>query len=83
MIVRQEENTPVGDYFHDSGVLQTFNSLEESVDEFEIDTEEIMAQCDLIIEAIKGLKAFTKKVEASYSKYIQQQKIIGEHKINF
>ena len=63
MIIRQEENTPIGDYFHDSGLWTLFNALESSVDDFEVDSEQLNAWCDMMISQIKGLQGKIKKLE--------------------
>ena len=68
MIIRQEETTPGGDYFHDSGVWSIFNSLEAIVDDFELDTDTVTTFCDKVIEAMKGLKGQVKKVESVWGK---------------
>lgn len=70
MIIRQEESTPIGDYFHDNGILKTFEKIKETVDEFEVDSEELMTDCDFLISALKGLKVQIGKVEAEYKKYL-------------
>jgi hypothetical protein len=69
MIVRQEENTPIGDYFHDSGILRVFEKIQNTVDEFEVDTDSLNNNCDILINAIKGLKGQVKKIESAWSKY--------------
>ena len=63
MIIPQEESTPIGDYFHDSGMNTFFQKLHESVDEFDVDADNLNAYCDKIIECAKGLKAQIKKAE--------------------
>ena len=68
MNIRQEENTPIGDYFHDAGLSKMFSKLEEQVDEFEVDTDELKALCDGITDTVKGLKAHIAKVEAAWQK---------------
>ena len=39
MIIQQEESTPIGNCFHDSGILKIMEKLQGSVDKFEVDTE--------------------------------------------
>ena len=68
MNVRQEETTPIGDYFHDSGVYTVFNALCSTVDEFEVETEQLNAWCDMIINSIKGLKGVIRKCEQQTEK---------------
>lgn len=83
MIVRQEEQTPIGDYFHDSGVWQVFNRLNSCVDEFEVNTDELNTMIDNLISNLKGLKGQIKKCESEYMKYLQQQKLNDEIKRNY
>lgn len=68
MIIRQEESTPIGDYFHDKGILKVFKKIEDSVDEFELDTEKVSSYCDVLIDSVKGLKSYIKKIEAEVKK---------------
>lgn len=68
MIVRQEENTPIGNFFHDNGILKVFEMLQAEVDEFEIETENIKVYCDNLISSLKGLKSITEKTESEYAK---------------
>lgn len=75
MIVRQEENTPIGDYFHDNGILRVFEKIQNTVDEFEVDTDNLNLYCDTLINALKGLKGQIKKVEAAWTKYKSQEKM--------
>lgn len=70
MIIRQEESTPIGDYFYDNGIFKTFEKIKETVDEFEVDSEELMTDCDFLISVLKGLKVQIGKVEAEYKKYL-------------
>lgn len=75
MLVRQEEETPIGDYFHDSGVFQVFNQLSNQVDEFEVDTDRINTCLDHLITNLKGLKNHVKKVETEYQKKLNQREL--------
>ena len=75
MIIRQEENTPIGDYFHDSGIKKVFSKLEENVDEFEVDTDDLISWCDSLSELAKGLKACIKRTEAAWSKIKRQEEL--------
>lgn len=59
----QHESSPIGDYFHDSGVHTIFNALESTVDDFEIDTEQLNAWCGMVINNLRGLQNLIKKVE--------------------
>lgn len=75
MLIRQEENTPIGNYFHDSGILTVMGKLEETVDEFDVETSDIISYCENLITNLKGLISTTKKCESEYQKYLQQRKI--------
>lgn len=75
MIIRQEETTPIGDYFHDSGMMKVFERLQNTVDEFELDTTDIETYCDNLITSLKSLKAITKKAEIEYTKVKNQKEL--------
>lgn len=75
MTIRQEESTPIGDYFHNSGMLKIFDKLSEKVDGFKVDTEEINSYCDGLIQSLKGLKVHIKKVEVAWNKQQSQEMI--------
>ena len=75
MNIRQEESTPIGDYFHDSGAWSAFNSLESIVDDFDIDTDTVTALCDKVIEAMKGLKARMRKSEIEWLKQKKREEL--------
>lgn len=79
MIVRQEESTPIGDYFHDNGILKIFEKIQESVDEFEVNTDELNSYCDALVNSVKGLKSQIKKVESLWAKVKNQEKL-EEHR---
>lgn len=68
MIIRQEESTPIGDYFHDRGILKTFEKLTDSIDNFNLDTDTVNSYCDVLIDSLKGLKTFIKKIEGDIRK---------------
>ena len=68
MIIRQEESTPIGDTFHDTGILKVVEKLKETVDGFEVETDDIQTYCDNLITSLKTLKAVTKKAETEYAK---------------
>ena len=68
MIIRQEESTPIGNCFHDSGILKIMEKLQGSVDEFEVDTDDIQTYCDDMIASLKTLKSVTSKAETEYQK---------------
>jgi len=75
MTVRQEENTPIGNYFHDNGILKIFEKIKDQVDEFEVDTEELSTDIDFLISSLKGLKITVKKAETEYTKYVSMKEL--------
>ncbi len=75
MIIRQEESTPIGDYFHDNGILKIFQRIEDNVDEFEVNTTSLMSHCDALIEKLKGAKSQIKKVESYWEEQERQKEI--------
>lgn len=75
MIIRQEESTPIGDQFHDSGILKMVEKLTDIVDEFELDTDDVQTYCDGLITVLKSLKAVTKKAETEYAKVKAQKEL--------
>ncbi len=75
MTVRQEENTPIGNYFHDNGILKIFEKIKDQVDEFEVDTEELSTDIDFLISSLKGLKITVKKAETEYTKYVAMKEL--------
>ena len=77
MLIRQEESTPIGDYFHDSGLRRVFTKIEESVDEFEVETTELCVYIDSLISGMKGLKSKIKSVEGDAVKQQAQEKVAG------
>lgn len=72
MIIRQEETTPIGDYFHDSGIYQIFNQLSSRVDDFDIDTTQLCNWTDNLISTLKGFKSHVKKCETEYQKHLNE-----------
>lgn len=75
MVVRQEETTPIGDYFHDSGMWQIFNQLSSTVDDFEIDTTQLYNWTDNLISTLKSFKSHIKKCETEYQKHLNEIKL--------
>lgn len=75
MIIRQEENTPIGNQFHDSGILKVMEKLTAIVDEFELDTSDVQTYCDNLITSLKELKSVTKKAETEYQKIKAQKEL--------
>ena len=81
MLIRQEETTPIGDTFHDSGILKVMEKLKDTVDEFEVDTDDIQTYCDNLITSLKNLKAVTKKAETEYAKVKAQRELKDSLKV--
>ena len=81
MIIRQEETTPIGDTFHDSGILKVMEKLKDTVDEFEVDTDDIQTYCDNLITSLKNLKVVTKKAETEYAKVKAQRELKDSLKV--
>jgi hypothetical protein len=81
MIIIQEETTPIGDTFHDSGILKVMEKLKDTVDEFEVDTDDIQTYCDNLITSLKNLKAVTKKAETEYAKVKAQRELKDSLKV--
>ena len=75
MIVRQEETTPIGNTFHDLGILKVMEKLTGIVDEFELNTDDVQTYCDNLIDSLKSLKAITKKAETEYKKILAQREL--------
>ena len=75
MIIRQEETTPIGDTFHDSGILKVVEKLQNIVDEFEVETDDVQTYCDNLITSLKNLKSVTKKAETEYAKVKAQKEL--------
>lgn len=75
MTIRQEESTPIGNYFHDNGILKIFEKIKGQVDEFEVDTEELSTDIDFLISSLKGLKITVKKAETEYTKYVSMKEL--------
>lgn len=75
MIIRQEEETPIGNYFHDNGVMKLFSKITDTVDEFEVDTERLKLLCDEMSAKMKELKAFVNSVEKSELKKSIQKEV--------
>ena len=75
MIITQIDSTPIGDTFHDSGILKVVEKLKNIVDEFEVETDDVQNYCDNLITSLKNLKSVTKKVETEYHKTISQKEL--------
>lgn len=68
MTIRQEEETPIGNFFHDNGLLKVFEKIEGMVDEFEVDTDSLINFIDTEIEKLKFLKNVVKREETAWAK---------------
>lgn len=75
MKVRQEEDSPIGNCFHDSGVTTVFNALAQTVDDFEIDTDQLNAWCEHIIKSMKTLQYQIKDYEKKQIKKMHERDI--------
>ena len=73
MVIRQEENSPIGDFFHHTGLKPLFEMIESQVDEFSVDTDDLLFECDEMISKIKELKSQVKKCEQEYSKLLRRK----------
>lgn len=78
MVIRQEDNTPIGDYFHDIGIVPIFNNILDTVDEFEVDTESLINMIDVEIDKLKQLKGIVKKTETEWEKKKGKNKVIED-----
>lgn len=74
MIIRQEEKTPLGDFYHNSGIKLTLSLLEKHIDNFRVDTDELNGYADALISKLKNLKNQIKKTEQEW----QKQQICNE-----
>lgn len=68
MQIRQVENTPIGDFFHDNNMIKTFERIKDTVDEFDVDTEELVILIDYLGSKLKEMKNLIKKIEQKESK---------------
>jgi len=75
MTITQIETTPIGNYFHDCGIYTIFNALCSTVDEFEVESEQLNAWCDILINNLKSLKGVIKKCEQQAEKQKRQEEI--------
>lgn len=75
MTIRQEDETPIGNHFHDTGILKVMESIQNIVDEFEVDTDQLNAYIDSEIDKLKSLKSQVKKVEQAWIKKIHNREI--------
>ena len=77
MLIRQEESTPIGNYFHDNGILKLFDKIQEMVDEFEVDTDKLNSYCDMFVASLKGAKTHVKKAESAWARHKAQGELSG------
>ena len=75
MIIKQIDETPIGNSFHDSGVTTIFNALAQTVDEFEVDSDQLNAWCEYIIKSMKTIQAVIKDCEKKQTKKFHEQEI--------
>lgn len=75
MKISQIDESPIGNYFHDSGVMTIFNALVETVDNFEVDSDQLYAWCEGVVKSIKGLQAKIKECERKEIKKIHERQI--------
>ena len=71
----QEEESPIGNCFHESGVTTIFNALAQTIDEFEVESDQLMAWTDHIIKSMKQVQAAIKDCERKQIKKIHERDI--------
>lgn len=75
MIITQIDESPVGNCFHDSGVTTIFNALAQTIDEFELDSDQLIAWTDHIIKSMKSLQSQIKECEKKQIKKMHERDI--------
>lgn len=75
MIIKQIDETPIGNNFHDSGVTTIFNALAQTVDEFEVESDQLNAWCEHIIKSMKMIQSVIKDCEKKQIKKMHEQDI--------
>lgn len=75
MKLSQINESPIGNTFHESGVTTIFNALAQTVDEFEVDSDQLIAWTDHIIKSMKTLQAQIKDCEKKQIKKMHEQDI--------
>lgn len=75
MLIRQEESTPIGDFFHDSNICPLFAKIEGTVDEFEVDTDKLVFDIDLLVSKLKLLKTRIQTVTKDFIKMEHQREM--------
>ena len=63
MKISQINDSPIGNCFHESGVNTIFNAVIQTVDKFEVDSDQLLAWTDYIIKSMKTLQAQIKDCE--------------------
>ena len=75
MKLSQINESPIGNTFHESGVTTIFNALAQTVDEFEVDSDQLNAWCEYIIKSMKTIQAVIKDCERKQTKKFHEQEI--------
>jgi chromosome segregation ATPase len=76
MIIRQEDTSPIGDFFHDSGINKIYDALRDEVDEFSVNSDRLCSWIDFLNTKLKQLKNQVKKIEQEQQKKQQINNII-------
>jgi len=75
MKLSQINESPIGNTFHESGVTTIFNALAQTVDEFEVDSDQLNAWCEHIIKSMKMIQSVIKDCEKKQIKKMHEQDI--------
>lgn len=82
MIIRQEEESPIGDYYHDNKIEALFNDIKNSVDEFDVESEVLKLNIDALISLLKSFRTHVTLVEKNYTKYIHQKNLRDKYNVD-
>lgn len=82
MLIRQEEETPVGDYYHDYRIEPLFNEVKNTVDEFEFDSEVLKMNIETLMTRLKGLRNFIVSLEKTAMKSNYQQELKDKYNVD-
>lgn len=63
MTIRQEESSPIGDYFHDNGIQKTFEKIAAMADGFEVDSEHLKLYCEELSSKLRQFRSFIQSAE--------------------
>lgn len=63
MTIRQEESSPVGDYFHDNGIQKTFEKIAAMADGFEVHSERLKLYCEELSSKLRQFRSFIQSAE--------------------